>query len=272
MQMRAIRTVPFLRNSLLRAGASIFLCAALSACTSVRPSREPSDSMSTSKQIGRHFKTTRTERLEADYLVHLPAGYNARSGPKWPLILFLHGAGERGDDLSKVAFHGPPHLATNQFDLPFVVVSPQCKAGRIWSNDLLLALLDHALAKYRVDPTRVYLTGLSMGGYGTWSLGLAYPEKFAAIVPICGGGDIIGPMLSGREKASPLKTLGIWAFHGAKDTVVPLSESERMVAIAKRAGVEDVKLTVYPEANHNSWTATYTNRAVYDWMLEHRRQ
>ena len=122
------------------------------------------------------------------------------------------------------------------------------------------------------ENTRIYLTGLSMGGYGTWTLGAAYPDKFAAIAPICGGGETITVLLSGRSKKPALNSLGVWAFHGGKDNVVPVSESERMVDAMKKAGCQDVKLTVYPEANHDSWTATYNNPELYDWFLKHERK
>jgi predicted peptidase len=137
---------------------------------------------------------------------------------------------------------------------------------------MLLALLDEIAAKYAVDTNRVYLTGLSMGGYGTWALGLTYPERFAAIVPICGGGQMIGVILSSRDKGAALKSLGVWAFHGGKDPVVPLEESQRMVDALKKAGVPDVKLTVYPEAGHDSWTETYKNPELYEWLLKHERR
>jgi predicted peptidase len=110
-----------------------------------------------------------------------------------------------------------------------------------------------------------------MGGYGTWKLALAHPEKFAAIVPICGGGERIDVLLAGRERAAALRDLGVWAFHGAKDPVVPLEESERMVDAFKKTGVKEVKLTIYPEADHNSWTETYFNPALYEWLLKHQR-
>ncbi|HVV02336.1 MAG TPA: prolyl oligopeptidase family serine peptidase, partial [Verrucomicrobiae bacterium] len=115
-------------------------------------------------------------------------------------------------------------------------------------------------------------TGLSMGGYGTWDLGISHPERFAAIAPICGGGQYISVFLSSREKTAALNSLGIWAFHGAKDPVVPVEESKRMVAALKRAGVPDVKLTIYPEAQHNAWTETYNNPDLYKWFLAHSRK
>jgi predicted peptidase len=110
-----------------------------------------------------------------------------------------------------------------------------------------------------------------MGGYGTWDLGLSHPEKFAAIAPICGGGELIDVLLLDDKKEAAVKTLGIWAFHGAKDPVVPVSESQRMVDALKQRGVQDIKLTIYPEALHDSWTETYNNPELYKWLLQHER-
>ncbi len=223
-------------------------------------------------QTARQFKFRQTQRINVNYLLFLPRGYDANSRKRWPLILFLHGAGERGTNIWKVATHGPPKNINRQPDFPFIVVSPQCPQGRTWANDQLLALLEEITREYAVDTNRVYLTGLSMGGYGTWNLGLAYPEKFAAIVPICGGGQSITPMLSSRDKTRALKTLGVWAFHGAKDPVVPVEESRRMVSLLEKIGVPEVKLTVYPEAGHDSWTETYNNPELYEWLLQHQRK
>lgn len=218
------------------------------------------------------FKRTLTKTVTADYLLHLPRGYEAKGKQRWPLMLFLHGAGERGTNVQKVAAHGPPKLVKTNPDFPFILVSPQCPEGEIWSNETVLALLDHIIAKHKVDTHRVYLTGLSMGGYGTWSLGVQHPERFAAIAPICGGGEPVRVMLAGKTKSAALKSLGVWAFHGAKDSVVKLEESERMVGALKKAGVKEVELTVYPEADHDSWTETYKNPKLYEWFLQHERK
>lgn len=223
-------------------------------------------------QKAKAFKAKITGTVSANYLLFLPKDYDAKARKRWPLMLFLHGAGERGTNIWKVAVHGPPKIVKTRPDLPFIVVSPQCPAGQRWDNNVLLALLDKVIAGYKVDTNRVYLTGLSMGGYGTWSLGIAYPEKFAAIAPICGGGETIDVLLANRTKAAALKSLGVWAFHGAKDPVVKLAESERMVEALKSARCPDVKLTVYPEAQHDSWTETYNNPQLYDWFLEHERK
>jgi predicted peptidase len=229
--------------------------AALAASPAVAQAPGKQEAQSFSKQI------VRTVGLK--YLAYVPNDYDKDPGRKWPLILFLHGAGERGSDVEKVKVHGPPKLVAQGKELPFVVISPQCPENQWWSTETLLALLDEVGGKYRIDPDRVYLTGLSMGGFGTWALAAAAPERFAAIAPICGGGD--------RIQARRLRGMPIWAFHGAKDTVVPLSESERMVEAVKAAGGE-ARLTVYPEAAHDSWTETYNNPELFEWFLKHRRK
>jgi predicted peptidase len=206
---------------------------------------------------------------KTQYLSCVPKDYNGKGGKRWPLMLFLHGAGERGTNLQRVAIHGPPRLVKEGKEFPFIIIAPQCPEGERWQDDALLKLLDHIARDYAVDTNRVYLTGLSMGGYGTWRLGITHPERFAAIVPICGGGETIDVLLAGRERAAALKSLPVWAFHGAKDPVVPLEESERMVNALKKLGGKEVKLTVYPEAQHDAWTETYNNPEVYEWMLSH---
>jgi predicted peptidase len=244
------------------------LTLALVSVTPMKAKAQSSPTVLAAKSL--NWTVTRTE--ETKYLIYLPKDYNAQSGKRWPLMLFLHGAGERGTDLQRVAIHGPPMLAKQGKDFPFIIIAPQCPDDRRWENDGLLQLLDHVIASHAVDTNRVYLTGLSMGGYGTWRLGLTHPERFAAIAPICGGGEFIDVLLSSRSKAAALRSLPVWAFHGAKDGVVPLDESERMVNVLKKVGVKDVKLTVYPETDHNSWTETYNNPEFYEWLLKHARK
>ena len=217
-------------------------------------------------QTAQKFSIERQQVLAADYLLSLPEGYGADATKRWPLILFLHGAGERGTNIWLVAKHGPPKIELAKKE--FIIVSPQCSERKIWSNDLLLALLEDIEGKYPVDTKRIYLTGLSMGGFGTWSLGLSHPEKFAAIAPICGGGELITPLLADRAK---LASLPVWAFHGAKDPVVPVGETKRMVALMKKYGAAEVKLTIYPDAQHDSWTETYANPELFEWFLKHSR-
>ncbi len=209
------------------------------------------------------FKTRITIEVEMNHLVFLPQDYGKDPGKKWPLMIFLHGAGERGSDLEKVKTHGPPKVVEAKPDFPFVLISPQCAERKWWEPAAVNALLDKALATYSVDPERVYLTGISMGGYGTWATAMAYPERFAAIVPICGGGEPSG--------AARLKELPTWVFHGEQDKLVPLARSEEMVNAMKQAGSTQVKFTRYPDAGHDSWTISYNNAQLYDWMLSHKR-
>jgi predicted peptidase len=210
------------------------------------------------------FEKVITKTVSLKYLLYVPKGYGEKKSQKWPVMLFLHGAGERGGDLNLVKKHGPPKLIDQGKEFPFIVVSPQCPLNSWWPEqvDALVALLDDIESKYAVDRDREYLTGLSMGGFGTWALATRYPERFAALAPICGGGD--------RYLVSRLKNVPVWVFHGARDPVVPLQSSTDMVDALKRAG-GDVQLTVYPEAQHDSWTETYDNPKLYEWFLSHHR-
>ena len=223
-------------------------------------------------QKKQNFKRKITRTINVNFLLYTPPGYQPKGEKKWPLILFLHGAGERGTNLANVAIHGPPKLVKQGKEFPLIIVSPQCPTGEAWTIDALTNLLDHIIAKHAVDTSRVYLTGLSMGGFGTWALGISHPERFAAIAPICGGGEKIRILLADGKRKEALKTLPVWAFHGAKDPVVLPEESERMVAALKKLGCREVELTVYPEANHDSWTETYNNPKLYEWFLAHQRK
>jgi len=202
--------------------------------------------------------------VEANYLLYLPKEYGKDKAGKWPLMLFLHGKGERGEDLEKVKRHGPPKLLARGKEMPFIVVSPQCPGDSWWPAelDMLKALLDEITETCAVDEDRIYLTRLSMGGFGTWALACDQPRRFAAIAPICGRGD--------PKKVSRIKHLPVWVFHGAKDRTVPLKGSREMVEALEAAGAEP-KFTVYPDAGHDSWTRTYENKELYKWFLTHKR-
>ena len=211
----------------------------------------------TQKTLRRRVTTTVTSR----YLLSLPADYNKQPKKKWPLVLFLHGAGERGDNLELVKVHGPPKLIEQGQQFPFIVVAPHCPADAWWQPEKLAALLDDVERRYRVDKRRIYVTGISMGGFGTWLLALSCPRRFAAIAPICGGG---------HWWAVPcIKHLPVWVFHGKKDRVIPFERSAEMVAALRKYGGK-VKFTVYPKAEHDSWTVTYENPELYRWLLRHR--
>ena len=197
------------------------------------------------------------------YLLFLPPDYGKEKDKKWPLMLFLHGSGERGTDISVVKKHGPPKVVEQRKDFGFIVVSPQCEpTAPGWDALTLKTLLDEVQEKYAVDADRVYLTGLSMGGFGTWETAARNPERFAAIAPICGGGD--------ARRVRTLKDTPTWVFHGDKDPVVPVQRSIEMVDALKQTG-NDVKFTRYPGADHDSWTVTYNNPELYEWFLKHKR-
>lgn len=198
------------------------------------------------------------------YLLSLPAGYDSDPAKKWPLILFLHGSGERGTDLELLKKHGPPKLIANGRTIPAIVASLQCESARIWNPHGVKAVTDHLARTLRVDTARLYLTGLSMGGFGTWETALEYPDTYAAIAPICGGAGVRWVM------AERIKDLPCWIFHGDKDTAVPLDFSVKMHTALKKAGSQ-AKLTIYPGVGHDSWTQTYDNPEFWDWLLAQKR-
>lgn len=223
------------------------------------------------EQVARSLERKIEKTLKLDYLLFLPENYKPDDDKEWPLILFLHGAGERGDDIDLVTVHGPPKIVRDKQEFPFIVASPQCPKGEVWDTDAVLGLLDELLETYRVDAARVYLTGLSMGGFGAWETAVAAPERFAALVPVCGGGRPIEVLLSEGSRRERLNEIPIWAFHGGKDAVVRSEQSKEMIEAFHRVGNKNARLTIYPKAGHDSWTETYDNPALYDWLLEQRR-
>lgn len=205
------------------------------------------------------------QKIYLKYLLYLPKDYDPHSEKRWPLILFLHGAGERGNDLEIVKRNGIPKIAEQENNLPFIAVSPQCPENSVWEDHFtaLDILLEEIAQKYKIDEDRLYLTGLSMGGYGTWDLAMMFPERFAGIVPICGGSAY-------PHSVELLTNLPIWVFHGAKDDIVPVEESQVLVNALTKLG-SNVRFTVYPEAGHDSWTETYNNPELYAWLLRQKR-
>jgi predicted peptidase len=221
----------------------------------------------TMSQQPQSFQATIQKNVTLEYLLYLPPGYQS-SGQKWPLVLFLHGIGERGADLELLKLHGIPKVIADGMDFPFLMISPQCPEDTVWSNELdaLHALLENIIETYQVDKSRIYLTGLSMGGFGTWHLAATYPSMFAAIVPICGG---TTPFVGFPEKIKILKNVPVWTFHGAEDEVVPLQGSQELVDMLI-AHQGDVKFTIYPDTDHDSWTQTYENPELYKWLLQQK--
>lgn len=209
------------------------------------------------------FQPEAADRTALAYLLHVPGGEPPEAG--WPLLLFLHGAGERGEDVERVAVYGPPMRIEAGEDLPFVVVSPQCPSGHWWSRLVpeLLDLLDAVQERLPIDPERVCLTGLSMGGEGVWELAAAAPERFAALAPVCG---VTRPTQADRHARVPT-----WVFHGVEDDVVDVGYSERMVRALQERGASP-RVTLYPGVGHDSWTDAYApDTGLLPWLLEQRR-
>lgn len=216
------------------------------------------------------------------YQVFVP--YDWTSVEEWPVVLYLHGRGESGSDGKAQASIGiAAAVRRNPSQFPAVVVMPQCRRGAAWNDprmeQLAFGVLDRAIRDYNGDPQRVYLSGLSMGGYGTFYFGGKYPDRFAALVPVCGG--IVPPNRSGlrssdgagdpyAEAARKIGRTPIWIFHGAADPVVPVSESRKMVDALKALG-NSVKYTEYPGVGHNSWDRAYSEQGLIGWMLSQRR-
>jgi predicted peptidase len=199
------------------------------------------------------------------YLLYLPKDYatGGNSSSKWPLMLFLHGRGESDGPLSVVKKWGPPYFIEHGVSFHYIIASPQCPPSpQSWDKPmeqaLLVALLDHLTNQFQADTDRIYLTGLSMGGYGSWRLAADHPERFAAVVPICGGGN--------PSDAAKLKDLPIWAWHGLSDPAVPVKNSIDMVEAIKKAGGSKVRLTTLEGVHHNSWQAAYATPDLYDWL------
>jgi predicted esterase len=210
--------------------------------------------------IGRRSGGKGTAATRVAYLLYLPPGYD--ESRKWPLVVFLHGSGERGYDLSLVRRTGLPEQVEQGRNLDFVLVSPQCPAQSGWIAKDVIELIEHISRSLSIDRERVYLTGHSMGGFGTWEIAGADPGRFAAIAPLCGGDDI--------GQATRLAGMPIWAFHGDKDAVVPLKASQAMVDAVRNCGGH-VRFTVLAGYGHGIGDVIYQDPQLYDWLLAQRR-
>lgn len=206
--------------------------------------------------------------LRLRYLLHLPPGYWDEPARQWPLVLFLHGRGERGDNINVVRKYGIAKVVDEKPDSDFIAISPQCPLAYEWPDltATLARLVEQAVMHLPVDPDRVYLTGLSMGARGGWLLAVENPARFAAIALICGR----IPTPDFLDRVTILKDKPIWIFHGAKDPVVPVENSEKIAATLRAAGANP-RLTIYPEADHDAWTETYNNPEFYRWLWAHKR-
>ena len=216
-----------------------------------------------SKQTHEQLQLPATN-LSLRYLQYLPPAYEA-SDEVFPLVIFLHGSGERGTDLDLVSLHGWPRYINEGKDYPFILISPQLPDDLYWCTHVesLNALLDHLLATLRVDPKRVYLTGLSNGGTGTWIWASECAHRFAAIAPVCGAGI--------QWMAPYIGKTPVWAFHGDADGCISYTESLRMVEAVNAAG-GNAKITIYPGVGHNSWENAYSDDALVDWMMAQEKE
>ncbi|WP_425613879.1 prolyl oligopeptidase family serine peptidase [Anatilimnocola sp. NA78] len=238
----------------LVAGVFTILCGAtLAAADEPKAGTQVKQQFTTKNEAG--------EETTLHYWLYLPANHDGKA--KFPLMMFLHGSGERGDDLDVVKKHGPPKVCETQKDWAFITISPQCPKEKRWDAETLAKLVDHVAKQQNADEQRLYITGLSMGGSGTWALTSKYPDKFAAAVPMCGRGD--------AAQAEKLVKLPIWVFHGAKDTGSPVALSETMVDAIKKAGGDKIKFTIDPDAGHDCWTKAYSTPELYSWLLEQKK-
>jgi len=255
-------------------------------------------------QYPESFDTHAEECPKYNCQIYIPEDYAKAKGP-WPLVIFLHGSGESGSDIEKVKVNGPPKLIAAGKTYPAIIVSPQHPGGRGggaprpaaaptstaaasaapapgapaapsgrgagaptgrggggWQPKAVGGLVEELQKNYDIDPNRIYLTGLSMGGMGSWALAIDQPARFAAVAPICGRGD--------ATRVVVLKDVPIWVFHGAKDTAVPIKGAQDMVDALKAAGGSP-KFTIYPDAGHDSWTATYDDPQFWAWLFQQHR-
>ena len=219
----------------------------------------PNDAQNPSPQT---FSRKVSVSVSGRYQVALPDGY-ASSRKRYPVLLFLHGAGERGEELERVGIHGPLKEIRNGRKLPFIVVAPLCPADSAWDPMTLTGLLDEVESKWRVDKDREYVTGLSLGGFGTYTLAAFAPMRFAAIAPIAGW--------ASKWIASTIKGIPIWSTHGDEDPAVPLNQETPLIEALKAAGA-DVRFDVISGGGHDVWTNVYAGDALYDWLLQQKRK
>lgn len=237
--------------------ASLFV---LGSCTAIINAQEQAPAPG--KQVEQSFVAQ--DQGKVPYLLYLPQGFE-KGNKKVPLMLFLHGRGESDGPLQVVAKWGPPQLLAKGESMPYVVLSPQCPKEDNWSSPTqqkrLLELLDDAVGKWNIDPSRIYLTGLSMGGSGSWRMAADHPQKFAAVVPICGRGDV--------KDAAAFKSLPTWVFCGDQDRV--FAANSEMVDAIKKTGSNQIRWTSLENIGHNSWSAAYATPDLYTWLQQQSR-
>ena len=204
------------------------------------------------------LKTVVVANYELGYALHKPANIKEKK----PLIVFISGDGEKGTDIEKVKIHGPlKYLKTHQLDA--YVLAPQCKEGEKWSIESIYELILKIQKENKIDPNRIYVTGLSSGGWAAWNLALSYPDKFAAIVPISGFVDLIE-----LESACKIASIPTRIFHGLVDDVVKVDYAITIYKELKKCNAKDVQLTIFDDAGHDSWSRVYDNPEIYVWMFK----
>jgi predicted peptidase len=212
-------------------------------------------------KTGRETVST-TETLE--YYLYFPPEYDKMAEAKFPLLLFLHGGGESGGDLDLIRENGPPKLLAEGKEFPFLILAPQNPHKKQWWNvRAVLKLLERITSEYRIDPDRLYLTGLSRGGNACWEIATQFPDTFAAMAVVCAMSPV--PYAHWINKSMP-----IWVFHGTEDPVIPFSESQEMVLKLKEMGY-DVRFTAYEGIGHNSWEKAYLEEGLYEWFLKYSK-
>lgn len=204
-----------------------------------------------------------------NFLLFMPENESQKVEGKYPTILFLHGIGERGNDLQILKKEGLPKILDGDKNFPFIVISPQCPSTTEWyyTNEdnvrALNSMLDDAVKRFPIDTNRIYITGLSMGGIGTWYFAIKSPHRFAAMAPIAFRGDGWSPC--------PANKIPAWAFHGERDNIIPVSSAQSIVNQFKECGGK-IDFTIYPDLSHDCWTRTYNNPELYTWFLKHNKQ
>ncbi|MBO0931680.1 carboxylesterase family protein [Fibrella aquatilis] len=196
------------------------------------------------------------------YQLYLPKNY-AVAKRNFPLVIYLHGGSQKGTDLAKLSLYGPPKQVSQGHDFPFVMAAPQCPEGKFWSTDNWFdSLFTELTTRYRIDKKRVYLTGISMGGYGTWQTAVAHPHTFAAIMPLCGGCDDSTQICS-------IRNIPVWTFHGTADDLIPIDETARLVKRLERCHGK-VQFTKLPNEGHGI-QYLYENPKLYQWLLQQHK-
>ncbi len=223
--------------------------------------------------VTNNIKTTQTSTSKSPlvpstsktypYLAYTPEGYNKDDKKEWPLIIYLHGSSCKGNNLEKLKKYGPPFYLERGMQVDAIVISPQCPSNKNWTvGSWFESFYKELKSKYNIDPSRVYLTGMSLGGFGTWDLASRYPDIFAAIVPLCGGGR--------TNMAETMKDIPTWVFHGDLDKTVRISRSEEMVNAMKNLG-SNPKFSILKGQGHGI-QKVYSDQTVYEWLFSHQKK